>query len=242
MYINDTHILYYFFAGLIGLFVGQFIDWAIIRLKEDKKIICREIITYIKNLKLNCWTMYITAALYIIFVFINGISVQLLENLLITPMFLIILIIDFTKHKIPNRILLSLFEVEIVFTAIAGFNDLSVYLFKLLGMLVGIGVFTAITYLGSSAEKKEVMGLGDVKLIAIIGLSFGLTNMSVIAVLSFLMAAIYSIALLIMKKKKIDSYIPFGPFIIIAAFIMMILPDGWLIRAILEIFTLGFYK
>lgn len=235
MYINDTHILYYFFAGLIGLVIGQFIDWTIIRLKEDKKILCREFFTYVKNLKLNCWTMYITAALYVIFVYLNGVSIQTLEYLMLTPILITILVVDFTKHKVPNRILLTLFEVEVVFTAIAGFNDLSIYLDKLLGMLIGAGVFYAITVLGTSAEKKEVMGYGDVKLMAMIGLCFGLTKMGVIAVMSFLMAAIYSIVLLIMKKKKIDSYIPFGPFIVIAAFLMMLLPTVFV-----GIFTFSF--
>ena len=235
MYINDTHILYYFFAGLIGLVIGQFIDWAIIRLKEDKKILCREFFTYVKNLKLNCWTMYITAALYVIFVYLNGVSIQTLEYLMLTPILITILVVDFTKHKVPNRILLTLFEVEVVFTAIAGFNDLSIYLDKLLGMLIGAGVFYAITVLGTSAEKKEVMGYGDVKLMAMIGLCFGLTKMGIIAVMSFLMAAIYSIVLLIMKKKKIDSYIPFGPFIVIAAFLMMLLPTVFV-----GIFTFSF--
>ena len=28
MYIHDIHILYYFFIGLLGLIVGQFMDWA----------------------------------------------------------------------------------------------------------------------------------------------------------------------------------------------------------------------
>ena len=27
MYINDVHIAYYVVAAIIGLFVGQFVDW-----------------------------------------------------------------------------------------------------------------------------------------------------------------------------------------------------------------------
>ena len=243
MYINDTHILYYFFAGLIGLLVGQFIDWAVIRLKEDKKVLCREFFTmYLKNLKLNCYTMYINAALYIVLLLINGVSVQFLEYALLTPMLLTIAIVDFTKHKIPNRVLLTMFEVEVIFAAIAGFTDLSVFLFRLLGMVIGAGLFLGITWFGSNTTKKEVMGLGDVKLMGIVGLVFGLTNMIIISVLSFVMAAIYSLVLIIAKKKKLSSYIPFGPFIVIASLIVMLLPNTWLMKAILEIFTLGFYN
>ena len=42
MYINEIHILWYVFVGIIGLFVGQFIDWCNIRLVEYKKISSRD--------------------------------------------------------------------------------------------------------------------------------------------------------------------------------------------------------
>ena len=38
MYINDVHIMYYVVLGLIGLLVGQFVDWCNTRLPEYKKI------------------------------------------------------------------------------------------------------------------------------------------------------------------------------------------------------------
>lgn len=47
MYINDLHILTYVVAGIIGLFVGQFIDWCNVRLPEYKKYF-QEI--FIKNI------------------------------------------------------------------------------------------------------------------------------------------------------------------------------------------------
>lgn len=37
MYINDLHILTYVIAGIIGLIIGQFIDWCNLRLPEYKK-------------------------------------------------------------------------------------------------------------------------------------------------------------------------------------------------------------
>ena len=38
MYINDVNILYYVVIGIIGLVVGQFVDWCNKRLPENKKI------------------------------------------------------------------------------------------------------------------------------------------------------------------------------------------------------------
>ncbi len=47
------------------------------------------------------------------------------------------------------------------------------------------------------------MGFGDVKLMASLGLLFGLSNIIVITLLSFLIGAILSVLLLITKIKKI---------------------------------------
>ena len=63
-----------------------------------------------------------------------------------------------------------------------------------------------------------------------------------IAVVSFLIGAIISIILLVSKKKKTDEYIPFGPFIIIATFLVLFVPQNIILLALFKIFTLGMYK
>ena len=45
MYINDVNIVYYIVAAILGLFVGQIVDWANKRLPEYKKVISREFFT-----------------------------------------------------------------------------------------------------------------------------------------------------------------------------------------------------
>ena len=86
------------------------------------------------------------------------------------------------------------------------------------------------------------MGFGDVKLMGALGLYFGLSNIIIITLVSFLIGAILSIVLLATKIKKSDEYIPFGPFIVIAAFTSMYVPFEQIKIILLEIFTLGLYK
>ncbi|MFR3782823.1 MAG: prepilin peptidase [Clostridia bacterium] len=86
------------------------------------------------------------------------------------------------------------------------------------------------------------MGFGDVKLMGALGLFFGLSNIVVITLVSFLIGAILSIVLLITKIKKSDEYIPFGPFIVIATFISMYVPFEQIKMILMQIFTLGMYK
>ena len=52
MYINDIHIIYYILVGILGLGVGQFVDWCNIRLPEYKKVFSKEFFTiYMKKFK-----------------------------------------------------------------------------------------------------------------------------------------------------------------------------------------------
>lgn len=112
----------------------------------------------------------------------------------------------------------------------------------LLGAVVGAGIFLLITLIGGAIAGKEAMGFGDVKLMGALGLFFGWMNMIVISLIAFLLAAIISILLLATKKKKTDEYIPFGPFIVLATFVVMLVPFDIVLFCLLKIFTLGMYQ
>ena len=81
------------------------------------------------------------------------------------------------------------------------------------------------------------MGLGDVKLMGALGLYFGLANIIIISLVSFLVGAILSIFLLVTKIKKTDEYIPFGPFIVISAICCMLLPEDVLFTSLWFVFS-----
>jgi len=74
-----------------------------------------------------------------------------------------------------------------------------------------------------------------------LGLYFGLSGIIVISLIAFLLGAIISVVLLATKIKKTDEYIPFGPFIVLASFIVLFVPFGTIITVLLQIFTLGMY-
>ena len=86
------------------------------------------------------------------------------------------------------------------------------------------------------------MGFGDVKLMGALGLYFGLSNIISITLVSFLIGAILSVILLVTKIKKMDEYIPFGPFIVLGTFISIYVPFEVIKNVLLEFFTLGLYS
>lgn len=249
MYFNDVHIAYYVVAAIVGLFMGEFVAWLNVRLPDYKKIFSREFFTERKmNFKPNYILMLITAIIYVTLVYKFGIhntivgNLDLVKYLILTPMLLSAFVIDYKLQIIPNRLNLTIFEVGIVFAFLYGLSNVAIKINMLLGMLAGGGIFLLITLVGGLFYGKEAMGFGDVKLMGALGLFFGLQNIIIITLVSFLIGAILSIFLLISKIKKTDEYIPFGPFIVIATFISMYVPFEQIKLVLMQIFTLGLYK
>ena len=249
MYFNDVNIGYYILVSILGLFVGECVNWMNKRLPDEKKIFSRESFDeYKKNFNPNYILMILTAVIYVGLLYKFGISNSFVENLdlikylILTPMLLSVVVIDYKLQIIPNRLTLTMFEVGLVIAFLYGLSDVAISINMLLGMLVGGGIFLGITFLGGVVYGKEAMGLGDVKLMGALGLYFGLTNIIFVALISFLVGAILSIILLLTKIKKMDEYIPFGPFIVIAAIIVIFIPYDVLKISLLNIFTLGLYN
>lgn len=249
MYINDTHIGFYLAAAIIGLAVGQFIDWMNKRLPEYKKVFTKEIFSEYKiNFTPNYILMLVNATLFVGLVYRYGIQPTFIENLtlikylILTPMLLSAFVIDYKLQIIPNRLNLTMFEIGIIIAFIYGISNVAITIDMLLGMLAGGGIFFLITAIGGLIYGKEAMGLGDVKLMGALGLYFGLTNIITISVMSFLIGAILGVILIVSKIKKSDEYIPFGPFIVISTFICIFVPFETLILVLMKIFTLGMYE
>lgn len=247
MYINEIHILWYVVIGIIGVAVGQFIDWCNIRLPEYKKVFSREFFTqYLKNCKPKYVFMIIMAVMYVMLLYRFGFTLTTLKYLLLLPMLISSFCIDLKLQIIPNRLTLTMFEFGLIFTALGVITNvntgINVFINNILGMLVGAGIFLLITLIGGLIAGKEAMGFGDVKLMGALGLYFGLSNIITITLMSFLIGAILSIFLLITKIKKTDEYIPFGPFIVIATFISIYIPFEQIKTILMQIFTLGLYK
>ena len=249
MYINDVHIAYYLVAAILGLIVGEVVSWANKRLPEYKKVISREFISeYKMNFRPSYILMLLTAVIYVSLIYVYGIQDTIIANLdlikfmILTPMLLSAFVIDYKLQIIPNRLNLTIFEVGIIFAFLYGLSNVAITINMLLGMVAGGGIFLLITLLGGLFYGKEAMGFGDVKLMGALGLFFGLSNIIVITLVSFLIGAILSIILLATKIKKSDEYIPFGPFIVIATFLSMYVPFEQIKDVLMTIFTLGMYQ
>lgn len=242
VYINDVHILLYVLIAFLGGIVGQFIDYINIAFLNERRILSKETFEeYKKIFKINYLVIIVNIILYIALLYKFKITLDLLRFTILTPMLISAFIIDYKIQIIPNRLNFTMFEVGLIFTFIFGIQNLNIAKDMLLGMLVGGGIFLSITLIGGLIAGKEAMGLGDVKLMGALGLYFGMFEISLISVLSFLIGAIISIVIIIARKNREDGYIPFGPFIVMATGVAIFVPTNILFTFLMEVFTLGMY-
>ncbi|MDO5557715.1 MAG: A24 family peptidase [Clostridia bacterium] len=247
MYINDINILNYIVIGVIAIIAGFLTDWANIRLPKYERVFSKDFFKiYLKSKNKNKILVIVTVLIYLVLLYFSKINygvlykIDLIKYLLLAPMLMSAFIIDYKIQIIPNRLNLTMFEVGLVTAFLGGiFGGINVAIDMLIGMFVGGGIFLIITAIGGLIAGKEAMGLGDVKLMGALGLFFGFQKIIAISVIAFLIAAVVSIIILIFNKKRTEEYIPFGPFIVLASFVVILIPFDIIITMLFEILTLG---
>ena len=157
--------------------------------------------------------MILNAVIYIILLYTYGIqkgfsnNLNLYKFLILSPLLISAFYIDYKLHIIPNRLNLTIFEVGLVTAVLGGISDINFAINAIEGMLLGGAVFLLITLIGGFIAGKEAMGYGDVKFMASLGLYFGFYAMLFIILMSFLVGAILSIILILLRIKKTNEYI-----------------------------------
>ncbi|MDA1043668.1 MAG: prepilin peptidase [Verrucomicrobia bacterium] len=134
--------------------------------------------------------------------------------------------VDFEHLIIPDRITLGGIVAGVLLSALIPemHNVHSVkagLFFSALGAAAGWGILWAIAVLGSLAFRKEAMGFGDVKLLGGIGAFIGWQGVLFTIFASSLIGSMAGITLIIVKKKELQSKIPYGPFLALGALVWL---------------------
>ncbi len=166
MYINDVHIMGYVLIAFIGALVGYFLNWANERLSEEKSVFSMDFFSERKNIKINPMLIIVTALVFVGILYTFGFeysferNINLFKFLLLAPMLISALVIDYKLQIIPNRLNLTIFEIGLVFAFLSGiFINYNVAINMLLGCLVGGGIFLLITLLGRINCRQRSNGL-----------------------------------------------------------------------------------
>jgi len=173
---------------------------------------------------------FISALLFLALYMRFGLSVNLPIYLAFTSSLIIMSFIDFEYKIIPDvldctgivmGLVLSVFHPAMhvrpqpwdrLFASPVAVSVLD----SLSGIIVGGGFLIALAVFGRMIFRKEAMGFGDVKLLAMIGAFLG---WQMVLLTIFLSALIGSVVGIILKLKTGGSYIPYGPYLALGAII-----------------------
>ena len=160
---------------------------------------------------------------FVIIYFFYGITFTTILLIALSLTFLIIFFIDLEHFIIPNNLTYPMMILGFVKSFDPNLNSLFPnYVNSLIGGFFGYGIIWLIIFFYKVLRNKEGMGLGDAKLLAVIGFWFGWISVPFILFSSSLVALISVMPSLLNKSKKLSSEIPFGPFIIVGCILYII--------------------
>lgn len=129
--------------------------------------------------------------------------------------------IDYKASKIPNTLLIVLIAARLIFFIYESIKEPDYIKFNIIQMAFGAFLCLVLLLLCRIIIRNSI-GMGDIKLFAVLGLYFGYDIINLMF-FSFLCTAIYSIYLLLFKKKKKKDSVPMGPFIFLGTILSFIL-------------------
>ena len=171
---------------------------------------------------------FINAVLYVIV--LNRVGYDspwvLLSYLAFVSALVVIFLIDLEHQIIPNSITLPGIPIAIVLGStilpdpLLPGNLLGIKA-SVAGCLAGGGSFYLIAVFGKAVFKKDAMGGGDIKMMAMAGGLLGWKGILLTTFLASLLGSIIGISLILIKGKEWGARIPFGPYLALGAFISL---------------------
>jgi leader peptidase (prepilin peptidase)/N-methyltransferase len=232
-------------GAAIGLCIGSFLNVVIYRLPIGQSIAtppsrCRKCgyqLQWYDNIPVLSWLFLrgrcrkcgvrvsiqypivelITGALFVLVIWMTPPGPQLATRLILVCILIALFGIDLEHQILPNVITLPGIAIGVLLSLIAppGWKD------ALIGVLLGGGVLYAIAGAYYLWRREEGMGMGDVKMLAMIGAFLGWKAVLVTLVLSSFAGAIIGLALMVLQRGTMKFALPFGTFLAIGAIVAM---------------------
>ncbi len=162
---------------------------------------------------------FLTCILYLAIGWRFGPSWPLIPYLVFASSLIIIAFIDIDHLIIPDIISLPGIVIGFLISFLPFMNVR--YLDSLIGIFAWGGCFWLIAIIGKWIWKRDAMGGGDIKLIAMIAAFLGWQGGLVTVFWASLIGSIWGGFLILIKKKGRRDLIPFGPFLCLGALISL---------------------
>ena len=240
-----TPLIWLVYAGLFGACIGSFLNVVIYRLPLGQSIVsppsrcpkCGYRLQWYDNVPIVGWLLLggrcrkcknsisvqypivelITALMFVLVVWLTPPGPLLITRLLLVCILIVLFGIDLEHQILPNSITLPGIVTGLLLSLIAppGLRD------ALIGVVVGGGILYAIAWGYYLWRREEGLGMGDVKMLAMIGAFLGWKAVLVTLVLSSFSGALIGVALIAAQRGGMKLALPFGTFLAIGAAVAM---------------------
>lgn len=238
-----------FVAAIMGLSIGSFLNVVIHRLPLGQSLVspgsrcpkCGYVLRPYDNVPVVSWLWLggkcrgcrapisaqypiveaVTALLFVLVVWLTPVGPLLFSRLILVAILVALFGIDLEHQILPNVITLPGIVIGLMFSFVAppGWRD------ALIGTILGGGVLYAIAAAYYAVRREEGLGMGDVKMLAMIGAFLGWKAVLVTLVLSSFSGAAIGMALIAAQRGGMKLALPFGTFLAVGAVAAMLVGE-----------------
>lgn len=229
-------------ATIVGAMLGSFLNVCIYRVPLRKSIVfpasacesCKRELSWYENLPIVSWVMLgatcrtckaplsvvhplveaLTALMFGAAAWYYGPTLLLLSRLVFGCMLIVLFAIDFEHHLLPDVITLPGIAVGIVFSVVIGEPGLRA---SLLGAAVGGGSLWLIAEAYYRIRHEDGLGMGDMKMLAMIGAFLGWQLTILTLVMGSLAGSVVGLVIIAARKGDMKYPLPFGTFLAMGA-------------------------
>jgi len=248
------------FAGLMGLAVGSFLNVCIYRLPLEQSLvfpgsrctICNRTLSWFENVPVVAWVVLggrcrtchtkisvvyplveaFTSVMFVWAAWQYGSGWLLFSRLLLGCMLIVLFFIDLRHRILPNVITVGGTIAGFILSFVAPPGWVS----SLIGLVIGglIPLLLAEAYL--RVRRVEGLGMGDVKMLALIGAFLGWKLVLLTLALGSFLGSFVGLGLIAARRGDMKLALPFGTFLAIAAMVSASVGDS------LVAWYMGFYR
>ena len=239
-------------AGLFGAIIGSFLNVVIYRLPLGQSLVtppsrCRKCgysLRWFDNIPILSWAALrgrcrkcgvsvswqypvvelVAAILFALVVWTTPVGPLLFARLILVCILIVLFGIDLEHQILPNTITLPGIAIGLIFSTVAppGLRD------AIIGALLGGGILYGIAAAYYLWRREEGMGMGDVKMLAMIGAFLGWKSVLVTLVFASFSGALIGMAMMAVQRGGMKYALPFGTFLALGALVAMFVGEPFI--------------
>ena len=231
------------FVTLLGLIIGSFLNVCIYRLPRGLSPVrprssctsCGHVLAWYENVPLVSYAVLrgrcrgcgasislvypiveaITGVMFLSGYLLYGPSSLLVVRLVFGCAMIVLFVIDLDHRILPNVITLPGIVIGFLCSLLVGPG----WQASLIGIVAGAGSLWGVAEIYYRVRHEEGLGMGDVKMLAMIGAFLGWKLVLLTLVLASLSGTIVGLGVLLLKRESMKYALPFGTFLALGAIV-----------------------